>query len=62
MLKAILRSFAWGYGRSMGRKAANATSFIALPILLLVVVLGVMELSGTGFDLRSLLPYFSGGW
>jgi hypothetical protein len=62
MLKAILRSFAYGYGRTMGRKAANATGWLAIPMLILVAVLSLMELMGAGVGLRGLLPYLGGAW
>jgi hypothetical protein len=46
MLKAILSSFARGYGFSMGRHAARATKWLAIPLLLGVVLLGILELVG----------------
>ena len=46
MLHSILSSFARGYGRQMGRHAANSTRWLALPLLLLVLVLGALELGG----------------
>jgi hypothetical protein len=62
MLKYILRSFAGGYGRTMGRKAAHATGWLAIPLLVLVVVVGLMEIVGPGVGFRELLPFLSGGW
>lgn len=48
MLRSILSSFARSYGRQMGRTAARRTSWLAVPLLLVVVVVGVLEATGNG--------------
>lgn len=62
MLKSILKSFAWSYGRQMGRNAARRTSWLALPLLILVVIVGLLELFGGGLGLTRLLPFLAGAW
>jgi hypothetical protein len=48
MLRSILTSFARSYGRQMGRTAARRTSWLAIPLLVVVVVVGVLESTGNG--------------
>jgi hypothetical protein len=47
MLRSIISSFARAYGRGLGYAAARKTAWLAIPMLILVVVLGLLELSGT---------------
>lgn len=44
MLRSILNSFARAYGRGLGYSAARKTSWLAIPILIVIVVFGVAEL------------------
>jgi hypothetical protein len=46
MLKSILSSFARSYGRRMGSTAARQTGFLALPILVVVAIICMIELLG----------------
>lgn len=55
MFRSILNSFARSYGRQMGRTAARRTNWIAIPMLILVVVLGVLEATGAGGSWREWL-------
>lgn len=48
MLQTILRSFARAYGRSLGYSAARRTSWLALPVLVLVLVVGLVEFATGG--------------
>jgi hypothetical protein len=48
MLRSILSSFARSYGHQMGRTAARRTRWLAIPLLLLVVTVGVLEATGSG--------------
>lgn len=61
MLKGFLSSFVRGYGRSLGREAARQTRWLALPVLLLVVVLAVMEFTGNGGQVARMVPSFLSG-
>lgn len=47
MLKSIFTSFARSYGRSMGRTAARRTSWLAIPMLLVVVAIGLAQLASS---------------
>jgi hypothetical protein len=46
MFRSILSSFTRGYGRKMGSIAARRTSFLAVPLLVVVVVIGYLEITG----------------
>jgi hypothetical protein len=46
MFKTILNSFARAYGKGLGYFAARSTSWLAIPLLIIVVVMGVAELGG----------------
>lgn len=56
MFKSIMSSFARSYGRQMGRTAARRTAWLAIPMLLVVVVLGILELTGGGLAAGQLGP------
>lgn len=56
MLKSILTSFARSYGRALGRTAARRTSWLAVPLLIVVVVLGILEVAGGGLSASALGP------
>ena len=43
MLRSILNAFAHSYGRTMGRHAANRTRWLAIPMLILVIFIGLAE-------------------
>lgn len=45
MLNLIFRSFARGYGRKLGYIAARRTSWLAIPILIIVAI-GVLAMGG----------------
>jgi hypothetical protein len=58
MFRTILSSFARGYGRSLGRIAARRTAFLAVPLLIVVLAIGYLEISGARLDSRMLGPVY----
>lgn len=56
MLRLILSAFARSYGRAMGRRAARVTGWLAIPLLIAVGLLGLIELLSGGELSRLALP------
>jgi len=56
MFRSILSSFARSYGRQLGRTAARRTAWLAIPILMVVGVLGVLEMTGNARILGPMYP------
>lgn len=48
MIRSILSSFARSFGRTLGRTAARRLSWLAIPLLILVVIIALAEASGGG--------------
>lgn len=56
MLRSILASFARSFGRGLGYTAARRLGWLALPLLLVVGILGLLELLSGGQLSRLALP------
>lgn len=52
MLKSLLSSFVRAIGRSLGYTAARRLKWLAIPLLIVVAVLGYMEVTGSGVSLH----------
>lgn len=46
MLRSILSAFARSFGRSLGYTAARRVGWLAIPVLIIVAILGMLEISG----------------
>ena len=57
MLKSILDSFARAYGRGLGYAAARKTSWLAIPMLIIVAVMGVAEMGGVQGVIEQVLRF-----
>lgn len=56
MLRSILSSFARSFGRGLGYRAARSLSWLAIPLVIIVVIVGVIELLSGGELSRLALP------
>lgn len=51
MFRGLIGSFVRAYGRQLGRTAARRTSWLAIPVLILVALLGLWQLGQSGVNL-----------
>lgn len=55
MFRELMRSFVRAYGRQQGYQAARKTSWLAIPLLIIVVLFGLAEM-GVVPGLSHMLP------